>query len=90
MSGLAERALLADSSGSATAVIEAGRVAAAQDTEHAADRGAVGANQPSIALVGGLAAFQQLAEFVAAFEQVSANGGAFGQLLQPGAVGAEA
>src|SRR5690606_37270166 len=52
LSGLAERALLADSSGRTPAVIEAGRVAASQDTEHAADRCAIGADQAAIALVG--------------------------------------
>jgi len=65
-SGLAEWALLGDSSGAAAAVIEPRRFAAAKNAEHALQGCLVGADQPAIALVGFAAAFQQPIQLVAA------------------------
>lgn len=55
-SGLAERPLLRDSSGTAAAVIEPWRLTATEDAEDATNRGLVGADQTAIAQIGFLAA----------------------------------
>src|SRR3989344_4474928 len=70
VSGLAKRALLADSSGTAAAVIEAGCLVAAQNAEHAVSGRLTGTNQPAIAQIGRLAAFEQAVELVATLQQL--------------------
>jgi len=70
MSGLTERALVADLSGTAAAVIEGRRFGAAQDAEHAGRGLLAGANDSAIAQVGFLAAFEQFAQPLAELEQL--------------------
>ena len=89
VSGLAERALLADSSGTAAAVIEAGCLVAAQNTEHAVSGRLTGTNQPAIAQIGRLAAFEQAVELVTTFQQQLALIGLSCKRLQASTVGTE-
>ena len=54
---------------------------AAQIAEHALGRGLTGADKTAVAQVGGLAAFEQGIELIAAGEQFGAQLGALGQRL---------
>ena len=89
VSGLAKRALLADSSGTAAAVIEAGCLVAAQNAEHAVSGRLTGTNQPAIAQIGRLAAFEQAVELVATLQQQLALIGLSCKRLQACTVGTE-